>query len=74
MEPSKINRTMKKNTVLPQFTQQQSREMYAALEEIHEALMDKRETKGGMLELSPYEIGWLVGIDGLLKRIIEPLD
>ena len=54
---------------MPQFTQQQSREMYDILVEIHEALSDKRDNKGGILKLGQYEIGWLLGIDDLLKKI-----
>ncbi len=54
---------------MPQFTQQQSQEMYDILVEIHEALTDKSENKGGILKLGQYEIGWLMGIDDLLKKI-----
>ena len=43
--------------------------MYDILVEIHEALSDKRDNKGGILKLGQYEIGWLLGIDDLLKKI-----
>ena len=51
------------------FTQLQSLEMYSVLVEIHEALKDKSENKGGILKLGQYEIGWLVGIGELLNKI-----
>ena len=54
---------------MPQFTQQQSQEMYDILAEIHESLTDKRMYKGSLLRLSQYEIGWLLGIGKLLKKI-----
>jgi len=58
---------------MPKFTQLESLEMYDILVEIHEALMDKSENKGGIVKLSQYEIGWLMGIDELLKRINDPV-
>ncbi len=54
-----------------QFSQKESEEMYNIIVEIHESLTDKSESKGGVLKLGQYEIGWLIGIDELLKKINE---
>jgi len=54
---------------MPQFTQQQSQEMYRVLVEIHSALEDKKNNKGGLNKIFQYEIGWFIGIDKLLKKI-----
>ena len=54
---------------MPKFTQQESQEMYDILVEIHDALTDKSQNKGGILKLGQYEIGWLMAIDELLKKI-----
>ena len=54
---------------MPKFTEQESQEMYDILAEIHDALTDKSNNKGGILKLSQYEIGWLMGINDLLKKI-----
>ena len=51
------------------FAKEQSREMYDILVEIHSALSDKSMNKGGILKLSQYEIGWLLGIDEFLTKI-----
>ena len=59
---------------MPQFTQQQYQEMYDILVEIHEALTDKSENKGGIVKLGQYEIGWLMGIDELLKKINDQVE
>ncbi len=53
----------------PNFTQKQAKEMYQILFEIHDALSDKSMNKGGILKLSQYEIGWLIGIEELLDKI-----
>lgn len=56
-----------------EFTGEQSREMFDILVEIHDALRDKSMNKGGIKKLSQYEIGWLIGIDELLKKINAPM-
>ena len=43
--------------------------MYSVLEEIHSALEDKKNNKGGLNKIFQYEIGWFIGIDELLKKI-----
>jgi len=56
----------------PRFTEKDIEEMYQILIEIHDGLRDKCINEGGMLKLSPYEIGWLVGIDDFFKKIGKP--
>ncbi|PCH66650.1 MAG: hypothetical protein COC01_07600, partial [Bacteroidetes bacterium] len=51
------------------FTQQQAREMYQILLQIHDALKDKSMNKGGLNKISQYEIGWFIGIDELLSKV-----
>ncbi len=53
----------------PKFTQLQSLEMYSVLAEIHKALEDKKNNKGGLNKIFQYEIGWFVGIGELLDKI-----
>ena len=54
------------------FTPEQSWEMYRILVEIHSALEDKKNNKGGLNKIFQYEIGWLVGIDDFFNRIGRP--
>ena len=57
---------------MPKFTQQEAREMYDALVEIHDTLTDKHDNSGGILKLGQYEMGWLIGIGEILKKIDDP--
>ncbi|PCH92854.1 MAG: hypothetical protein COB85_07730 [Bacteroidetes bacterium] len=57
----------------PDFSKEQAKEMYKILVEIHSALEDKKNNKGGLNKIFQYEIGWLVGIGELLKRINYPI-
>ena len=52
-----------------EFTEEQSREMYQILFEIHDALRDKSENRGGLNMISIVEIGWFLSIDGLFNKI-----
>jgi len=54
------------------FTQLQSMEMYSVLVEIHSALENKKNNKGGLNKIFQYEIGWFVGIGDLLDKINDP--
>ena len=53
----------------PDFTKEQAREMYEILVEIHSALEDKKKNRGGLNMIFQYEIGWLIGIGEVLRRI-----
>ena len=58
----------------PKFTQLQSLEMYSVLVEIHSALEDKNNNKGGLNKIFQYEIGWFVGISELLNKINDQVN